>query len=103
MAFKIAKDPTFVTTATILVPTDEGEIEQTLGVRFRVLPEETAELLPQEFLKRAILRLDDVVGDDGNQLPSSAELVDQVIALPFTRLPLIKAYWQALTGARVGN
>lgn len=103
MAFKLNKNPTFVTTATIAVPTDNGPQDETISVRFRVLPDEALELPTLEFLKRAILRIDDVMSDDGEPVPSSVELIDQIVALPFTRLPLVKAYMAALTGARVGN
>ena len=103
MALKLSKNPTFVTKAIILVPTDEGQIEQSISVRFRVLPDEALELPSPEFLKRAILRIDDVVDDDDTPMASSDALIEQVIAQPYTRLPLFKAYMTALTGARVGN
>lgn len=103
MAFKLNKNPTFVTTATIAVPTDTGPQDETISVRFRVLDDAALELPTPEFLKRAILRIDDVLNDDGEPVPSSAELVDQVLSLPFTRLPLVRAYMTAVTGARAGN
>lgn len=103
MAFKLNKNPTFVTTATIAVPTDNGPQDETLSVRFRVLDDEALELPSPEFLKRAILRIDDVLDDEGEPVPSSEELISQVISLPFTRLPLVRAYMAALTGARAGN
>lgn len=103
MAFKLNKNPTFVTTATIAVPTDNGPQEETISVRFRVLPDEALELPSPEFLKRAILRIDDVTDDAGEPVPSSEALISEVLALPFTRLPLVRAYMAALTGARLGN
>lgn len=103
MAFKLKKNPTFVTKVTIAVPTDEGAVDETINVRFRVLDDEALNLPSPEFLKQAILRIDDVIDDEGEPVPSSETLVDQVIAQPFTRLPLVKAYMQALTGARLGN
>lgn len=103
MALKLQKNPTFVTKVIIAVPTDDGPVEETISVRFRVLPDEALELPSPEFLKRAILRIDDVVNDDNDPVPSSETLIDQVIALPFTRVPLFRAYMQALSGARVGN
>ncbi len=103
MALKLSKNPTFVTKAIILVPTDDGQVEQSISVRFRVLQEDGLEVASPEFLKRAILRIDDVVDDDDTPLASSDALIDQVIAQPYTRLPLVKAYFQALSGARVGN
>lgn len=103
MALKLHKNPTFVTKANILVPTDDGHVDQSISVRFRVLPDEALELPAPEFLKRAILRIDDVVDDDDTPLASSDALIEQVIAQPYTRVPLIRAYMTALSGARVGN
>lgn len=103
MAFKLNKNPTFVTTATIAVPTDTGPQDETVSVRFRVLDDAALELPSPEFLKRAILRIDDVLDDAGEPVPSSEQLIADVIALPFTRLPLVRAYMTALTGARLGN
>lgn len=104
MTFKLQENPTFVTTAIIAVPNDSGAFEdQTLSVRFRVLPDDAMELPPLEFLKRAILRIDDVVTNEGAPIPSSESLIALVLEQQFTRLPLIKAYMAALTGARVGN
>jgi hypothetical protein len=103
MAFKLNKNPTFVATATIAVPTDNGPQDETISVRFRVLPDEALELPSPEFLKRAILRIDDVLDDAGEPVASSEQLIAEVLALPFTRLPLVRAYMTALTGARAGN
>ena len=103
MALRLQKNPTFVTTATITVPTDGGPIEETISVRFKVLDDAALELPSPEFLKRAILRIDDVTDDDGAPVPSSEQLIADVLALPFTRLPLVRAYMTALTGARLGN
>ena len=103
MALKLTKNPTFVTKATISVPTDDGPVDEVISVRFKVLADEALELPAPEFLKRALLRIDDVVSDDGEAMPSSEVLIDQVLALPFTRLPLVRAYMAALSGARSGN
>ena len=101
--FKLQKAPTFTTTATLNVPTDEGQVEQTIGVRFKVMPKEAGELETDEFLRRAILRVDDVVDEDNEPLPFGPELLEQLLATPFAVIGLIKAYWQALSGARSGN
>ena len=103
MTFKLQKHPTFRTTATINVPTDGGTIAQTLSVRFKVLPEEATALEPVEFLRQAVLSLDDVVDDQDAPLAFSAELLEEVIAPPYVRIGLIRAYWQALAGAKAGN
>ena len=103
MTFKLQKHPTFRTTATINVPTDAGTVPQSLSVRFRVLPEDATNLESLEFLRQAVLGLDDVVDDNDTPLAFSAELLEDVIAPPYVRICLIKAYWQALAGAKAGN
>jgi hypothetical protein len=101
--FKLQKSPTFTATATLLVPTDEGQVEQTIDVRFKMLPVDAGELPTDEFLRQVILRIDDVVDDEGEPLPYGPEMLEQMIATPFARVGLVKAYFQAVSGARAGN
>lgn len=103
MAFKLNKNPTFVTKVTIAVPTDEGFVDETLSVRFKVVGDAAWEMNSPEFLREVILRIDGVLNDDDEPVASSGQLIEDVLALPFTRLPMVKAYMQAVTGARVGN
>jgi hypothetical protein len=101
--FKLTKSPTFTTTATLDVPTDTGVEKQTITVRFRVLGEEATQLDPVSFLRAAILNLADITDEDGTELPFGEELLDKVLSLPFARLGLVRAYWQAMAGAKLGN
>lgn len=101
--FKLQKAATFTTTATLLVPTDEGQVEQTIGVRFKVMPVAAADLETDEFLRHAILRVDDVVDDDNEPVAFSPDLLERLVTTPFVRVGLMRAYWQAVSGARAGN
>lgn len=101
--FKLQKSPTFTTTATLDVPTDLGIEKQTITVRFRLMSDEATNLTPPEFLREAILHLSDIADDDGAQLAFSDDVLDKIISLPFARVGLIRAYWQAMAGAKLGN
>lgn len=101
--FALLKNPTFKTTARIIVPTDSGDVEQTLGVRFRLTAEEATQMDVTEFLRDAILSMDDIVDDAGKPLPYDAALRDQMIAVPFVRVGLLRAYWAAMSKAKLGN
>lgn len=99
--FKIIKNPTFTTTATIHVPTDEGVVQQTLKVRFNLLsddevPESQDKVIG--FLRAAIVRIDDVVGEDDQPIPYDDALRDRLLGLPFVRLGLMAAYFSTSLG-----
>lgn len=108
--FKIAKDPQFTHTVPVLVPVDDGHEEQSLKVRFRV---RTVDDLNQHdrmtaegteaFLRSIIVRFEDVVGDDGQPVPSNDALTDQLLAFPFIRMAVVQGYFQAVNKAKLGN
>lgn len=109
--FKLVENPTFTAPVTVMVPTDDGHEEQSFRARFRVLPDERLEdvrttgdhELTKCMLRDAIVELFDVVGANDKPLPHSAELVEDVIDLPFARLGLLGSYFAALHKARLGN
>ncbi len=99
--FKLQKSPTFTTTATIAVPTDDGLVNQTMTVRFRLLDDESQKLDVVPWLREAILSISDIADDDGNQLAFGSEVLDKILSLPFARVGLVRAYWQAMVGVNV--
>lgn len=101
--FTLQKNPVFKTTARIVVPTEEGDVEQTLGVKFRLLPDDATKMEPTEFLREAVVLLDDIVDEAGRPLTYDDALREQMITIPFVRMGLIRAYWAALSKAKVGN
>lgn len=103
MTLKIAKNPTFVTTATISVPTDEGPVDQTCRVRFRVMPKQDWELPTPDFIARAVLSISDLVDDEGRELNWTEDVAAQVLALEFMQLGLLRAYSVGVSGAKTGN
>lgn len=102
MTYRMAKNRTFTCTANLDVATDEGHVTQTLGVRFKVVP--GAEAMPvEDFLRASILHLSDIIDEDGEPVSYSTELLDAVLAEPWARVGLVKAYWTALSGNRAKN
>ena len=107
--FKIASQPEFSRRVTIRVPCDGGFEEQSLNVRFRVLPPDEQEKLKGTddlvggFLKRAVLEMWDIVDEDGQELPYNDHLRDQLLALPYVRFALARAYGEAVAGERAKN
>lgn len=103
--FTVIKNPTFRTVATINVPTDEGVVAQTLSVRFRVGADEddVAESYGQPFLRGVILTLDELVDETGAPLAYTDELRDQLLARPFVRMGLLRAYFDALAGVKAAT
>ncbi len=109
MSFKIVSQPEFSRRVAVRVPCDGGFDEQSLEVRFRVLsPEEQEKLkgsddMVGDFLRRAVISMGDIVDEDGNELPFNDALRDRLLALPFVRFALARAYGDAVAGERAKN
>lgn len=106
--FKVIQHPTFRTVAKVQVPTEEGIVEQSFGVRFRVSAEiaEAGAEGGLPWLKEHILSLDDLCDEAGAPLAYSESLRDQLLAQPYVRVALFAAYFDATSGvkaARRGN
>ncbi len=106
--FKVVSEPTFTHPVKVMVPVDGGHQEQTFKTKFRVLPlsDEQADGTDegeQATLRRAIVSMSDVVGEDDQPLEYSDHLRDQLIAVPYVRIGLMRAYIAAVAKARVGN
>ncbi|TNF21875.1 MAG: hypothetical protein EP318_06280 [Rhodobacteraceae bacterium] len=106
MSFKINDRPEFTRTVTILVPEGDDYREDTLKATFRVTSSEDHDLVRVEgmkdFLRDAIVRLDDVVGDDG-PMEYGPSLRDAVLAMDNARLALMRTYSEAVTRLKLGN
>lgn len=98
---KIVKHPTFRTTATIMVPTDEGPQPQTLRVRFKLMDDDQ---YPENedkglgFLREAVLSVEDVVDEDDKPIPYDDALRDELFKRAYIRLGLLQAYFAGATG-----
>lgn len=108
--FKLSASATFERVVKVLIPVDGGHRQEDFKATFRVLPVDEANKFdlstPEQstdFLKAIIVKLDDIAGDDGEATPYSDEVRDAVLRLPFTRGPIVEAYFAGITGARSGN
>ena len=101
--FTLVKNPTFRSTATIHVPTDDGVQAQTLTVRFRLLGAGEEPGADLDFLQRVIVSLEDVVDETDAALPYCDEVRDLLLARPFVRQGLVQAYFDTVTGAKAAT
>ena len=108
--FKIIDDATFTRPITAYRPEGDGQVEEKFSATFRTIPPEEADgfnLLSAEgateFLKRVIVRLDDIGDAQGQAVDYSEEVRDQVFRLPWARGPLARTYFEEVRGAKAGN
>lgn len=108
--FRMVRDRVFTTTVKVFVPSLDGHDEESLRVAFRAMPAERhAQAEPgsedsvREFLRDALVSVEDVVDEAGKALPYTAALRDELLELPFVVVALYGAYCRALAGLRVGN
>lgn len=107
---KLAGEATFTHEIVAHAPVDGGIEEQRFKATFRVIPVDdlskfklgTAEGTAS-FLRRAIVKLDELADERGNPVPYSDRVRDQVLNLPHARAALAKAYFDAFAGAREKN
>lgn len=105
--FHIDDRPEFDCTVPIAL---EGVERQSITVRYRALANSEIELFDlrtaegtTDFLHRVVARVDDVVDDDGKPVPFTPALLDRLLDLGWVRQPMVRSYFAALAGARLGN
>lgn len=110
MALKLASNPTFTHVVRATVPQNGGFRDEVFKATFNVLsPNKMAEFDlstgegTTEFLKAAIVSLDEIADDSGQSLSYCDEIRDQVLALPYARTALINVYAKGVAGAKTGN
>jgi hypothetical protein len=107
--FKITKNPEFTHDVPVLVPCDGGHVEQSLRVRFRAISVDEMNTHSmygdgqETYLRAVCVRFEDVADDDGQPIPPSEELTTKLLAIPFVRVALIRAYTLAMSKAKTGN
>lgn len=108
--FKIVKNPEFTHTVPVLVPVDGGHSEQSMKVRFRVVPQD--ELMnhnlgtadgTESYCRAICVGFADIVGEDDQPIPPSDEVNNILFRQPYVQIALIRAYTQAMSKARLGN
>lgn len=103
---KIAQNPEFSHKVTVRIPVDGGHVEQSFTARFRHVPWKELEAVYQDIDAQARLvwiGWEGIVDDDDNPIPFSDAARDRLIEMRFIVLPVLRAYVDAVTGAKRGN
>ena len=108
--FKIVQEPTFTHSVIARVPIDGGFREESFKATYRVVDPaelEKLDLATNEgstaFLKKAVVRLDEIADVEGKTLEWSDEVRDAALKLPWARVALARGYFAAIAGAKAGN
>ena len=109
--FKIEKNPHFTHEVTVMTPVDGTHREDTFKARFKVQPSSFVEgfnLLGagsgvRDFLAETVTHLADIVDDDGEPIPFSDQLLNDVLENYACRLALINTYMAGVAKAKAGN
>lgn len=103
---QITQNPEFEHEVTTRVPVDGGFKDEKFKARFRVVDwDELTEVEhdPAEQLRRIWIGWSGIVDDDKQPIPFSEAMRDQLIGLMFIRMPTLRTYIEAITGAKRGN
>lgn len=108
--FNVLENPTFTRPVKVQVPKGDSVEEQVFKATFNALDEAELEGLSmatadetKDFLRRAVLSMDDLAGEDGKPIPYSDEIREAVIAKPYARIALMGAYHLGMNGLLPGN
>lgn len=101
--FKLISNPEFSHDVPVMVPVDGGHEEQTLRARFRVTDADPDTTSAVDYLKKVFVGVEHLVDDAGSPVAWSDAVRDRLIAMPYVRLALFRAYAAATTKARLGN
>jgi hypothetical protein len=106
MSFTIKKEDTVAWPVNIQVPVDGGSFKtQQISVKFLLIPVgEAAELTEAagdadaELLEHVIRDWDLVMDEEGSALPFNDENLRALLAIPYVRRGLLRAYFEAASG-----
>lgn len=108
--FKIAAAPKFTRDVTVKVPAGEGYEEQTFKADFTVLDDEASSVFDvntldgmRDFCDAIWLKAFDLADEDGKPVAFTAAVKEQLLALPYVRIALIRTYRNTVIGALAGN
>lgn len=108
--FKIVKNPTFTHIVPVMVPVDGGHEEQSLKVKFRVVPQDELSLHDlrspegtESYCRAIVAEFGDIVNEGNMPVPPSDEVNDTLFRTPFVQIAVIRAYTLAMAKARAGN
>lgn len=108
--FKVDANPKFTHDVDVKVPVDGGFETQSLKATFRVLDDDVLKAADfdtfdgqKEFLRLALVQLDDLQDEAGKPLPYNDKLRDQILGLPYARTALLRGYTEGIVPGAMGN
>ncbi len=108
--FNVAAEQTFKRTVPVQTPVDGGHRDDSVIAFYRVIPTDKVKQFDlnteeglRDFLKAAVVKLDDLVGADKQPVPFSDDLFEQLLGLPYLRLALMRTYFDAVAKVKAGN
>jgi len=109
MSFILETEPTFWTKVEVTTPTDDGARKDTFRARFVLQPASVVEQLERqeitaaEFLKKALIDLDDILDANKKAISFDANLKATMLNHATARIAILRAYYGAISQARAGN
>lgn len=108
MAFKIALTPTYKAEVVVITPNElGGNDKSTMKVTYnRYTVEQLEELRLQtqaEVMRQAVANIQDLVTDDGAQVPFDADMLERLMRIPQALKALSETFWETQYGARSKN
>ncbi|WP_297340956.1 hypothetical protein [Pseudophaeobacter sp.] len=108
--FNVVSRPTFTRDVPVNVPSGDGFEEQTLKATFNALTDDeqgTFNLATpddvKDFLRKAIVSLDDLADEEGNPVTYSPAILEDLIGRGYVRIALLATYTRAQIKAVTGN
>lgn len=108
--FTISTEPQFTHDISARVPVDGGYRTEDFKATFRVIDPDEIEQFDlstgddsTDFLKRVVVKLDDIGDAQGEPVEWSDEVLEKVLKLPWARGALARGYFAAIKGAASGN
>jgi len=108
--FVVDPDPQFTHAVKVKVPVDGGFKEQSFKATYRVIPTDEMAAFDlsdgvgsANFLRRALVSMDELVDANKEPLPYNDVLRDQLLLNPYVRRALAQTYFDAVAPARSGN
>lgn len=106
--FEVIEDPQFVEDVKVEVPDGEGWRMDVLRTRFRAVPLSEMEELENSggakaVLDRVVVSFEDLVDKDKRPLDGKGEWRIRLLEYAFVRSAIIRHYYVASAGLRLGN
>lgn len=106
--FKVIDEPQFVEDVRVDVPDGTGWRQEVLRTRFRIPRISEIEDLEQAggaiaVLERIVVNFEDLADEAGKPVDGAGEWRDKLLGYAFIRTALIKAFYVAQSGLRLGN